>query len=130
MATGELLGAHLIGAEVTELIQGFAIAQTLETTEAELLRTVFPHPTLSEAMHEAVLDAWGRLPAEVLPRDAARAVLRDVYRHGPAVRRDVLALRAVQSLAVLDVRNYRDLVFRIGEFEQGGEDPELGRALP
>lgn len=78
----------------------------------------------------SVLDAWGRLPAEVLPRDAARAVLRDVYRHGPAVRRDVLALRAVQSLAVLDVRNYRDLVFRIGEFEQGGEDPELGRALP
>lgn len=77
-----------------------------------------------------VLDAWGRLPAGVLPRDAARAVLRDVYRHGPAVRRDVLALRAVQSLAVLDVRNYRDLVFRIGEFEQGGEDPELGRALP
>lgn len=58
--TGELLGAHLFGAEVTELIQGFAIAQTLETTEAELIRTVFPHPTLSEAMHEAVLDAWGR----------------------------------------------------------------------
>ena len=56
--------------------------------------------------------------------------LRDVYRHGPAVRRDVLALRAVQSMAVLDVRNYRDLVLRIGEFEADGEDPELGRALP
>jgi dihydrolipoamide dehydrogenase len=59
-ATGELLGAHLFGGEVTELIQGFAIARTLEATEAELLQTVFPHPTLSEAMHEAVLDAYGR----------------------------------------------------------------------
>jgi dihydrolipoamide dehydrogenase len=59
-ATGELLGAHMIGAEVTELIQGFTIAKTLETTEAELIRTVFPHPTISETMHEAVLDAYGR----------------------------------------------------------------------
>src|SRR5439155_12700817 len=59
-ATGELLGAHMIGAEVTELIQGYAIAKTLETTESELIRTIFPHPTLSEAMHEAVLDAFGR----------------------------------------------------------------------
>ncbi len=59
--TGELLGAHLFGAEVTEMIQGFAIARSLETTEAELMRTVFPHPTLSEAMHEAVLDAYGRV---------------------------------------------------------------------
>ncbi len=59
-ATGELLGAHMIGAEVTELIQGFAIARTLETTEAELMETVFPHPTLSEMMHESVLDAYGR----------------------------------------------------------------------
>jgi dihydrolipoamide dehydrogenase len=58
--TGELLGAHMIGSEVTELIQGFAIARSLETTEAELMRTVFAHPTLSEAMHEAVLDAYGR----------------------------------------------------------------------
>ncbi|MGB9643940.1 MAG: dihydrolipoyl dehydrogenase [Stellaceae bacterium] len=58
--TGELLGAHMIGAEVTELIQGYTIAKTLETTEAELIRTVFPHPTLSETMHEAVLDAYGR----------------------------------------------------------------------
>jgi len=55
--TGALLGAHMIGAEVTEMIQGFAIARTLETTEAELMHTVFPHPTISEAMHEAVLDA-------------------------------------------------------------------------
>ncbi len=59
-ATGQLLGAHMIGAEVTELIQGFAIAKTLETTEAELMETVFPHPTLSEMMHESVLDAYGR----------------------------------------------------------------------
>ena len=58
--TGALLGAHMIGAEVTELIQGYGIARTLETTEAELMRTVFPHPTLSEAMHESVLDAYGR----------------------------------------------------------------------
>jgi len=58
--TGELLGAHMIGAEVTELIQGYAIAKTLETTESELMRTIFPHPTLSEMMHESVLDAYGR----------------------------------------------------------------------
>lgn len=58
--TGELLGAHMIGAEVTELIQGFGIAKTLETTEAELMHTVFPHPTLSEMMHESVLSAYGR----------------------------------------------------------------------
>ncbi|MGE3783213.1 MAG: dihydrolipoyl dehydrogenase, partial [Alphaproteobacteria bacterium] len=58
--TGELLGAHMVGAEVTELIQGYTIAKTLETTEAELIRSIFPHPTLSETMHEAVLDAYGR----------------------------------------------------------------------
>jgi dihydrolipoamide dehydrogenase len=58
--TGALLGAHMIGAEVTEMIQGFAIARTLETTEAELMHTVFPHPTISESMHEAVLDAYKR----------------------------------------------------------------------
>jgi dihydrolipoamide dehydrogenase len=58
--TGELLGAHMIGAEVTELIQGYTIAKTLETTETDLIRTIFPHPTLSETMHEAVLDAFGR----------------------------------------------------------------------
>lgn len=58
--TGELLGAHMIGAEVTELIQGYTIAKTLETTEADLIRTIFPHPTLSETMHEAVLDAYGK----------------------------------------------------------------------
>ncbi len=58
--TGELLGAHMIGAEVTEMIQGYTIARTLETTEAELMHTVFPHPTISEAMHEAVLAAYGR----------------------------------------------------------------------
>ena len=58
--TGEMLGAHMIGAEVTELIQGYMVARTLETTEAELIEAVFPHPTLSEMMHEAVLDAYGR----------------------------------------------------------------------
>ena len=58
--TGELLGAHMIGAEVTELIQGYGIAMELETTEAELMHTVFAHPTLSEMMHESVLDAFGR----------------------------------------------------------------------
>jgi dihydrolipoamide dehydrogenase len=59
-ASGALLGAHMIGAEVTELIQGYVIARQLETTEAELMATVFPHPTLSEMMHESVLDAYGR----------------------------------------------------------------------
>ena len=59
-ATGELLGAHMVGAEVTELIQGFGIARTLESTEADLMDAVFPHPTLSETMHESVLDAYGR----------------------------------------------------------------------
>ena len=58
--TGELLGAHMIGAEVTELIQGYVIGRSLETTEQELMNTVFPHPTLSEMMHESVLDAYGR----------------------------------------------------------------------
>ncbi|MEI7608577.1 MAG: FAD-dependent oxidoreductase, partial [Rhodospirillaceae bacterium] len=58
--TGELLGAHMVGAEVTEMIQGYVVARTLETTEAELMHTVFPHPTLSEMMHESVLAAYGR----------------------------------------------------------------------
>ena len=58
--TGELLGAHMIGAEVTELIQGYVVGKTLETTEAELIQSVFPHPTLSEMMHESTLAAFGR----------------------------------------------------------------------
>ena len=58
--TGELLGAHMIGAEVTEMIQGYVIGKTLETTEAELMQTIFPHPTISESMHESVLAAYGR----------------------------------------------------------------------
>ncbi|MEJ7933695.1 dihydrolipoyl dehydrogenase [Sphingobium sp. AN558] len=58
--TGELLGAHMIGAEVTEMIQGYTIGKTLETTEADLMHTVFPHPTISESMHESVLAAYGR----------------------------------------------------------------------
>jgi dihydrolipoamide dehydrogenase len=59
--TGQLLGAHMVGAEVTELIQGFVVAMNLETTEEELIQAVFPHPTLSEMMHESVLDAYGRV---------------------------------------------------------------------
>ena len=59
--TGQLLGAHMVGAEVTELIQGYVVAMNLETTEEELMHTVFPHPTLSEMMHESVLDAYGRV---------------------------------------------------------------------
>jgi len=58
--TGELLGAHMVGAEVTEMIQGFTVGKVLETTEAELMNTIFPHPTISEAMHESVLGAYGR----------------------------------------------------------------------
>jgi dihydrolipoamide dehydrogenase len=59
--TGELLGAHMIGAEVTELIQGYVVAMNTEATEQELIETIFPHPTLSEMMHESVLDAYGRV---------------------------------------------------------------------
>jgi dihydrolipoamide dehydrogenase len=59
--TGQLIGAHMIGAEVTELIQGYVVAMQLETTEEDLMHTVFPHPTLSEMMHESVLDAYGRV---------------------------------------------------------------------
>jgi dihydrolipoamide dehydrogenase len=59
--TGQLLGAHMVGAEVTELIQGYVVAMNLETTEEELMHTVFPHPTISETMKEAVLDAYGRV---------------------------------------------------------------------
>jgi dihydrolipoamide dehydrogenase len=58
--TGALLGAHMIGAEVTEMIQGFAIGKTMEATELEFMHTVFPHPTLSEMMHESVLSAYGK----------------------------------------------------------------------
>ena len=58
--TGELLGAHMVGAEVTEMIQGYTVGKTLETTEAELMQTVFPHPTISESMHESVLAAYGK----------------------------------------------------------------------
>jgi dihydrolipoamide dehydrogenase len=59
--TGKLLGAHMVGAEVTELIQGFVIAMNCETTEAELINSIFPHPTLSETIHESVLHAYGRV---------------------------------------------------------------------
>ena len=60
ITTGELIGAHMVGAEVTELIQGYVIAMGLETTEEELIHTIFPPPTLSEMMHESVLDAFDR----------------------------------------------------------------------
>ena len=59
--TGELLGAHMVGAEVTEMIQGYVVGPKLETTEADLMETVFPHPTLSEMMHESVLDAYDKV---------------------------------------------------------------------
>ena len=59
--TGALIGAHMIGAEVTEMIQGYVLAMTLEATEAEMMATIFAHPTMSEAMHEASLDAYGRV---------------------------------------------------------------------
>ncbi len=77
-----------------------------------------------------LLSAWAPLPAGASPAETAIACLRDAYRHGAAVQRDLLALRAVQSLAVLDVRNYRDLVFQIGDYAADGEDPQLGAALP
>ncbi|MGH7012119.1 MAG: dihydrolipoyl dehydrogenase, partial [Caulobacteraceae bacterium] len=59
--SGALVGAHMVGAEVTEMIQGFCLAMTLEATEGEVFATIFPHPTMSEAMHEAALDAFGRV---------------------------------------------------------------------
>ncbi|MBL8727884.1 MAG: ion transporter [Planctomycetes bacterium] len=77
-----------------------------------------------------LLDAWAVLPAGASPAEAAIDCLRAAYRQGPAVQRDLLALRAVQSLAVLDVRNYRDLVFQLGDYAAEGEDPHLGAALP
>lgn len=77
-----------------------------------------------------VVDAWLALPAGTSPVESALATLRRAWSHGEAVRRDLMALRAVQSLAVLDVRNYRDLVFQLGDYGADGEDPELGRTLP
>ena len=59
--TGELLGAPMVGAEVTELIQGYVVGKQMETTEEDLMKTIFPHPTLSEMMHESVLDAYDRV---------------------------------------------------------------------
>ena len=77
-----------------------------------------------------LLTAWERLPAGSSPAAVAIERLHDVYRRGAPVRRDLLALRAVQSMTVLDIRNYRDLVFRLGGYAADGEDPELGTALP
>lgn len=78
----------------------------------------------------AIVDAWLALPAGTSPAEHAIATLRRAWRNGAAVRRDVMALRAVQSLAVLDIRNYRDLVFQLGDYRADGEDPALGGALP
>ncbi|MBX3464384.1 MAG: hypothetical protein KF830_14540 [Planctomycetes bacterium] len=77
-----------------------------------------------------LLDAWARLPAGASPAATAIAGLRDAYRQGAALQRDLQALRAVQSLAVLDVRNYRDLVFQLGDYAADGEDPRLVGELP
>lgn len=77
-----------------------------------------------------LLDAWLRLPPGCSPAETAIACLRQAYHDGAAVRRDLFALRGVQSMAVLDVRNYRDLVFHLGDYGADGEDPRLGRALP
>lgn len=77
-----------------------------------------------------VIDAWLRLPAAASPAESAIATLRRAWQNGHAVRRDLMALRAVQSLAVLDIRNYRDLVFQLGDYGADGEDPALGGALP
>jgi hypothetical protein len=77
-----------------------------------------------------VVDAWLALPAGSSPAECAIATLRRAWRNGEAVRRDLMALRAVQSLAVLDVRNYRDLVFQLGDYGADGEDPAVGRTLP
>ncbi|MBL8753549.1 MAG: hypothetical protein JNK15_09630 [Planctomycetes bacterium] len=78
----------------------------------------------------SVLSAWAALPAGASPAEAAIAVLRRAFHDGRAVRRDLVALRAVQSLAVLDIRNYRDLVFRLGDYASDGEDPRVGEELP
>lgn len=90
------------------------------------------HRAYARDLHgmRAVITAWSKLPPETSPTEVAIARLRDAYRNGPSIRRDLLALRAVQSLAVLDIRNYRDLVFRLGGYEDEGEDPQLGTALP
>ena len=90
------------------------------------------HRAFARDVHgmRAVISAWAKLEAEVSPTEVAIARLRAIYRNGPAIRRDLLALRAVQSLAVLDIRNHRDLVFRVGGYEDEGEDPQLGTALP
>jgi hypothetical protein len=77
-----------------------------------------------------LIDAWAELPAGASPAETAISGLRAVFRGARAVRRDLLALRAVQSMAVLDVRNYRDLVFRVGDYAADGEDPRLASALP
>ncbi len=90
------------------------------------------HSAYAQDLHgtRSLLDAWRRLPAGASPAEHAIATLRAAYRQGGAVRRDVMALRAVQSLAVLDIRNYRDLVFALGDYGSDGEDAALGGALP
>jgi hypothetical protein len=95
--TGELLGAHMVGAEVTELIQGYTIAKTLETTEADLIRTIFPHPTLSETIHEVVLDAYNATSSEPSPRR------ENILVHMKEVGRIVFCFDLLESSVILAV---------------------------
>ncbi len=90
------------------------------------------HHAYARNVHEvrAVFAAWSRLPPETSAAATAIARLRSIYAHGSAIRRDLLALRAIQSMTVLDIRNYRDLVFRLGDYGADGEDPRLGTTLP
>ncbi|MCB9876888.1 MAG: hypothetical protein H6835_04715 [Planctomycetes bacterium] len=99
----------------------------LPPSAAAVLRAAYAHDVDGT---RRVIDVWRALPAEASPTGHALSILRRTYAQGPAVRRDLMALRTVQSLAVLDIRNYRDLVFRIGDYERDGEDPMLGRSLP
>ncbi|HEX6810298.1 MAG TPA: hypothetical protein VF384_01630 [Planctomycetota bacterium] len=78
----------------------------------------------------ALIDAWSQLPLGASPAESAIACLRDAWQHGASLRRDILTLRAVQSMAVLDVRNYRDLVFQLGDYASDGEDSRLASSLP
>lgn len=99
----------------------------LPAATATLLRRAFAHDHLGA---RAVLSAWAKLPAGASAADTAIARLRDFHRRGPAIRRDLLALRAVQSTTVLDLRNHRELVFRLGGYQDDGEDPRLASELP
>jgi hypothetical protein len=112
--TGQLLGAHMVGAEVTELIQGYVVAMNLETTEEELMHTVFPHPTLSEMMKEAVLDAYGRVLNHNLSKAGKPLLVRyDLAGVKKALTKDALAQRPAdlwRYREMLPVRKVADIV--------------------